>query len=377
MRTRSAVLMAAPQAGVESRLEVVDIELDGPKQNEILVKMAASGLCHSDDHMVKGELPSLMYPICVGHEGSGVVVEVGPHTPGWEVGDHVVFSFLPVCGHCRWCATGRQNLCDAGQYVLSGARPEDPTSFRMHFPDGRAVGQMGGLSTFSQYSTVNINSAVKLDKDLPFEPMCLLGCGVGTGWGSAVYSAEAAPGDVVIVMGIGGIGINAVQGASHAGATRIIAVDPVAFKRDSALKLGATDVRSGIEEAAELAKDLTNGQGADSVLVTVGTVEPAHVGQAFDAVRKGGTVVVTSIGCLDVGVPISLTELTLSQKRLQGSLFGSSNPLYDIPRQIELYRAGQLKLDELITRTYTLDEVNKGYEDMHAGTNIRGVIVYD
>jgi S-(hydroxymethyl)glutathione dehydrogenase/alcohol dehydrogenase len=373
--------MAAPEPGKESKLEVVELELDGPRQSELLVKMAASGLCHSDDHIVKGDLPSKMYPMCMGHEGSGVVREVGPHTPGWEVGDHVVFSFLPVCGRCRWCSTGRQGLCDRGKDTLRGARLDDTNSFRMSLvgggSDGSPVGQMAGISTFSEYTTVHTASAIKVGKDLPLDKLCLLGCGVGTGWGSAVYSAEVQPGDVVIVMGIGGIGINAIQGAAHAGAGRVIAVDPVAFKRESAMNLGATDACADIAEADELAKSLTNGQGADSAIVTVGVIRSEHVGQAFASIRKGGTVVVTAVGSSEVGIPIPLAELTLWQKRLQGALFGSSNPLFDIPRQAELYQSGQLKLDELITRTYTLDEVNQGYQDMHAGTNIRGVIVYD
>jgi NDMA-dependent alcohol dehydrogenase len=378
MRTRGAVLMSAPEPGRESKLEIVDLELDGPRENELLVKMVASGLCHSDDHIVKGDLPSLKYPICLGHEGGGVIQEVGPHTHGWEVGDHVVFSFLPACGRCRWCATGRQALCDRGRDTMRGARLDDQSSFRLSLADGGgSVGQMGGISTFSEYTTVHVASAIKVAKDLPLDKLCLLGCGVGTGWGSAIYSADVRPGDVVIVMGVGGIGINSVQGAAHAGARRVIAVDPVAFKRETALSLGATDACADIVEADALAKGLTNGQGADSAIVTVGVIRSEHVGQAFAAIRKGGTVVVTAVGSQEVGIPIPLAELTLWQKRLQGALFGSSNPTFDIPRQAEMYESGQLKLDELVTRTYTLDEVNQGYQDMHAGLNIRGVIVYD
>src|SRR5581483_1109157 len=185
MRTRGAVLMAAPVPGVRSELEVVDLDLDGPRENELLVKMVAAGLCHSDDHMVTGDLPSRMHPICLGHEGGGVVQEVGPRTSGFEVGDHVVFSFLPMCGRCRWCATGRQALCDRGRDPMRGARLADTSSFRLSRVEGGGeVGQMGGISTFSEYTTVHTASAVKVDKDLPLERLCLLGCGVGTGWGS-------------------------------------------------------------------------------------------------------------------------------------------------------------------------------------------------
>jgi NDMA-dependent alcohol dehydrogenase len=306
------------------------------------------------------------------------VEQVGPSTQGYEVGDHVIFSFLPGCGRCRWCAAGMQNLCDLGAGLLSGGRPEEPTSYRLHTSDGTNVGQMCGIGTFSEYTTVSLNSTVKIDKDLPLDRICLLGCGVGTGWGSAVNSADVRPGDTVIIMGIGGIGINAVQGAANAGASNVIAVDPVAFKREKALELGATHTFDDITEADEFAKSLTNGQGADSVIVTIGVVKGEHVGQAFGATRKAGTVVVTGLGDItEVGIPVSIGELTLFQKRIQGSLFGQSNPSSDILRQAQLYRDGKIKLDELVTRTYTLDEVAQGYEDMHAGKNIRGVIVFE
>jgi NDMA-dependent alcohol dehydrogenase len=352
--------------------EVVDLEIDEPRQDELLVKMTASGLCHSDDHIATGDIPMGTYPICGGHEGAGVVEQVGPGTRHWEVGDHVVFSFLPGCGKCRWCASGMQNLCDLGAGLLTGARFDDPTSYRVHLDDGTDVGQMCGIGTFAEHTTVGVDSAVKVAKDLPLDKLCLLGCGVGTGWGSAVNSAQVHPGDTVII-----IGINAVQGAAHAGATNVVAVDPVAFKREKALEFGATHTFSDIAEAAEFAKSVTNGQGADSAIVTVGVVHGEHVGQAFAAIRKAGTVVVTGLGDLtEVGIPVSLGELTLFQKRIQGSLFGQMNPSSDILRQAQMYRDGQLKLDELITTEYSLDDIVRGYEDMHAGKNIRGLIRY-
>lgn len=358
--------------------EVIDLELDEPRQNEIQVRMVASGLCHSDDHLATGDIPVAVYPFAGGHEGAGVVEKIGPGTIGFEEGDHVVFSFIPGCGRCRWCASGMQNLCDLGAGLLSGARFEDPTSFRLHTADGQPVGQMCGISTFVEHTVVSLHSAVKIDKDLPLDKVCLLGCGVGTGWGSAVNSAAVRPGDTVIVMGIGGIGINAVQGAAHAGASNVIAVDPVQFKREKAMELGATHAFEGIAEADEFAKSVTNGQGADSVIVTIGVVKGEHVGQAFAATRKAGTVVVTGLGDItEVGIPVSIGELTLFQKRIQGSVFGQSSPSSDILRQAQMYRDGKLKLDELVTTTYTLDQVAQGYEDMHAGKNIRGVVLFD
>lgn len=370
--TRTSVLRQAP-----GRYETVVVELDDPRQNEITVKLAASGLCHSDDHAATGDVPVGIYPFAGGHEGAGVVTAVGPSTPGFEVGDHVVFSFLPACGHCAFCARGMSNLCDLGASLLSGARAEDPTSFRMQM-DGAPVGQQCGISTFSEYTTVSVDSAVRIDKDIPLKVAALVGCGVTTGWGSAVNSAAVRPGDTVIVMGIGGIGANALQGAAHAGATTIIAVDPVAFKREKAMEFGATHIYESIEEATEYARSITNGQGADSVIITVGVVRGEYVAQALAAIRKAGTVVVTGLGDITAtGAPIALGDLTLMQKRLQGSLFGESNPRHDIPNLLRMYQAGQLKLDELITTEYTLDQVAEAYDDMHAGRNIRGIVVFD
>jgi S-(hydroxymethyl)glutathione dehydrogenase/alcohol dehydrogenase len=342
--------------------------------------MVASGLCHSDDHVATGDIPVGIYPFAGGHEGAGIVTKAGFNTKGLKEGDHVVFSFLPSCGHCRWCASGQQNLCDLGATLLAGSRWADPTDYRVHLADGGApVGQMCGISTFLETTTVAAESAVKVPDDIPLDKACLVGCGVGTGWGSAVNSAQVQPGHTTIVMGIGGIGINAVQGAAHAGASNIIAVDPVAFKREKAQEMGATHAVESMEEADELAKQFTNGQGADSAIITVGIAKPEHLGQAMAAIRKAGTVVVTALGNIadTTPLPVSLADITLMQKRIQGALFGASNPNWDILRQLELYRSGVLKLDELVTKTYTLDEVAQGYQDMHDGKNIRGVIKYD
>ncbi|MCT2139256.1 NDMA-dependent alcohol dehydrogenase [Dietzia cinnamea] len=372
MTTRASLLRHAP-----SKYELATVELDEPRKDEILVKMAASGLCHSDDHLATGDLPAGVYPLAGGHEGAGVVVEVGPHTGSFEAGDHVVFSFLASCGRCEFCARGLGNLCDRGADVLMGARPGQPGSYRMS-ENGTAVGQAMGISTLSEYTTVSVDSAVKIDSTIPLEAAALLGCAVPTGWGSAVNSADITPGGVVIVMGVGGIGAVALQGAVHAGARTVIAVDPVAFKREVAPAFGATHAFATIEEATECAKSLTNGQGADATIVTVGVVKGDHIAQALASVRKAGTVVVTALGpFFDVGAPIMLSELTLYQKRIQGSLFGQANARFDIPQLLRMYQDGVLKLDELITRRYRLEEVAQAYEDMHAGTNIRGLVVFD
>src|SRR3954451_5414460 len=269
--TRTSVIRKAP-----GTYETVEVELDDPRQGEVTVKLAASGLCHSDDHNATGDIPVGIYPYAGGHEGAGVITAVGPNTPEFEVGDHVVFSFLPACGKCEFCARGLSNLCDLGASLLTGARADDPTSFRMHL-DGEPVGQQCGISTFSEYTTASVASVVKIDKDISLKAAALLSCGVPTGFGSAVNSARVRPGDTVIVMGVGGIGANAVQGAAHAGATTVIAVDPVEFKREKASEFGATHTFAAIDEAADFARSLTNGQGADAI----GVVQGEHVAQAL------------------------------------------------------------------------------------------------
>jgi NDMA-dependent alcohol dehydrogenase len=373
MRTRGAVIKAAP-----GTYETVDLELDEPRQGEIRLKMVATGMCHSDDHFATGDMVPAIYPWLGGHEGAGIVEAVGPHTPGWEVGDHVVTSFLPSCGKCRWCAAGMQNLCDLGATLLQGARFDDTSSYRVHLADtGEPVGQMCGLGTFAEHTLISVNSAIKVDKDLPLETICLLGCAVGTGWGSSVNAGQVSAGDVVVVIGVGGVGINAVQGARHAGADHVIAVDPVSFKQETALELGATRAFGDVQEATDYARSLTNGQGADVAIVTVGITTGEHLAQGFAAIRKGGTLVATGIGDMNaVGLPIPITELVTYQKRIQGTHFGSCSPNGDIPRQVQMFRDGRLKLEELITRRYSLDQIAEAYEDMHDGTIIRGVVVF-
>jgi NDMA-dependent alcohol dehydrogenase len=373
MRTRGAVLNESP-----GHYEIVELELDEPRQDELLVRMVAAGLCHTDDHFAVGDALAGTYPMAGGHEGAGIVEAVGPNTGRFEPGDHVVFSFLPACGRCRWCATGNQNLCDLGRYVLKGSRFDGSESYRMHTPDGRPVGQLCGISTFTERTVVSVDSAIKMDPSLPLDKVCLLGCGVGTGWGSSVNMAPVKAGDTVIVMGVGGIGINAVQGAVHAGASHVIAVDPIELKRDVAKQVGATILCEDMQEATDRARALTNGQGADAAIVTVGQLEGEHVAEAFSSIRKGGTVVVTAVGHREnIGVPISLTELTLYQKRLQGSHYGGCNPTWDIPRQAQLYRDGSLKLDDLITKTYALEQIQQGFMDQREGKTVRGVILFD
>ena len=370
MKTRAAILTEIP-----GKYEVAELELEAPRRGEITVQLAASGMCHSDDHIARGDLPSETLPMCCGHEGAGIVVEVGPDTPDWEVGDHVVLATLPSCGRCRWCQTGMGNLCELSASLLRGARFNDIDSFRLAMDDGTPVGQWCGVGTFSEYSTVGVESAVKIDPSIPLDRACLVGCAVNTGWGSAVNVAEVAPNDTVIVMGAGGIGAFAIQGAVHAGAANVIAVDPLPFKREMAGKFGATHMAGDMTEATELAQSMTNGQGADAAIITVGVLEPSMITEAFASIRKAGACVITSLGpSTDFGIPVSAFELTLYQKKLLGSMFGAVAPIRDTVKMLELYQAGRLNLDDVVTTRYGLDEVNQGYADMHAGRNVRGLV---
>lgn len=369
MKTRAAVLR-----DVGKPFEIVELDLDEPKTAEVRIKFTASGLCHSDDHLRTGDIP-VRYPIVGGHEGAGVVEAVGEGVTRLAVGDHVVVSFLPVCGKCRFCARGQTNLCDYGRFLVDNCLPDG--TFRYH--EGTTdFGQMCLLGTFSQRAVVSEASVVKIEDDIPLVEAALVSCGVPTGFGSAVHAGEVKPGDTTIVYGVGGVGHNALQGASIAGARYVIAVDPVESKRTSALKFGATHAVATTDEAQALAFELSWGVGADQAIITMGVVTEDVVSAAFAAVRKRGIVVLTGLaGPANKTVNISGFELSLFEKRLQGAVFGSSNPFDDIPMMLDLYRAGKLKLTELITNRYTLDQVNQGYEDMLAGRNIRGVIVHE
>lgn len=369
MKTKAAIL-----SDVGKDWEVVELELDPPKAGEILVRFVASGLCHSDEHLRHGDLVP-RFPIVGGHEGAGIVEEVGPGVTRFQPGDHIVCSFLPACGHCRWCSTGQQNLCDLGATILEGSMPDG--TFRFH-GNGDDYGAMCMLATFSQYSTISEHSAVKVDDDVPLDKACLVGCGVSTGWCSSVYAAEATPGDTIIIYGIGGIGINAVQGAAHAGASHIVAVDPLANKREIAERLGATHAVASAHEAMELTQQLTAGVGADKAVITVDIVTEDVVQSAFDAIRKGGRIVLTGLADpAKMTVHLSGALLTLFQKEIIGRLFGGGNPHREIPKLLGLYREGRLHLDELITRTYTLDDINQGYQDLLDGKNVRGVLLHE
>jgi len=368
VKTRAAVLRTQP-----APWEVVEVDLHDPGPGEVLVRMAYAGLCHSDDHISKGDLQMPM-PLNGGHEGSGIVEALGPGVTELQVGDHVVGSFVPACGMCRWCASGMQQLCDGGANFGRGSMPDG--TFRM-FLDGAPVARAGALGTFAERNVFAEASCVRIAPEIALDAACLVGCGVPTGFGAAVNAAQVQVGDVVIVMGIGGLGANALQGARAAGARRIIAVDTMESKQKLSYTFGATDFTTSMEEATQIARSLTNGQGADSAIITIGIISGEPIAEAFSAIRKAGIVAVASQGSpQSSGIPVNHFELTMFQKRIQGVLYGNGSPRREIPRMLEMYSEGTLQLDELITTRYPLDQINQGYQDMHAGKNIRGVIEF-
>ena len=368
MKTRTAILYAPGEA-----IRVEEVELDPPKDHEVQVKLVAAGVCHSDYHLVSGELPGYM-PMALGHEGAGIVEAVGSAVTNCMPGDHVVLSFIPSCGTCYYCTRGHTNLCNMGASILMG--PQLDGTFRMHNSNGEDVGQMCVISTFSERTVAPDMSVVKVADYDPLNKAVLVGCGVPTGIGAVIHRAKVEAGSTVMVIGCGGIGMNAVQGAALAGARMVIAVDTVDFKLEKSKEFGATHtINAKTQDVVQIVKDLTWGAGVDYAFESIAT--PATIGQAYACLGKNGTVVVIGLTPATAeSIPIPPLDLVLFQKTIMGTLYGDSQPRVDIPNLLAMYHAGKVKLDELVTRTYTLDQINEAYADMLAGKNLRGVIEF-
>lgn len=353
-------------------VHVEDIVVDPPGPNEVMIRLAACGVCHSDLSVTNGTLP-LQPPVILGHEGAGVVTQVGAGVTDLKVGDHVISSFVNTCGRCRYCTTGRPNLCDAGNttpWSLPGGH------VRTRDASGQPLNIMGGCGVMSEYATLHENNVVKIAPDAPLDRCALIGCGVMTGWGAACNTAKVEPASICVVFGAGGVGLSAIQGCQNAGASMIVAVDMLASKLEMAKVFGATHVvdASKSENLVKELRKLTGG-GADYAFECVGHGE--IVAQAYGCLRKGGTAVVVGLAG-----PADLTSLrtasfALEEKSIKGSYYGSTRPRYDFPRLVSLYQGGKLKLDELITRRYRIDEAPQAFEDLAQGRNARGVIVFD
>ena len=365
MKTRTAVLYTPGEP-----IRVEEIELDPPKEHEVQVRMVAAGICHSDYHIVSGELPGYL-PMALGHEGAGVVEAVGPNVTNCKPGDHVILSWIPACGTCRYCVSGHSNLCNLSAATLQG--PLLDGTFRMHKGDTE-IGQFCLVGSFSERTVVSDMSLVVIDKEYALNRAVLVGCGVPTGIGAVIHRAKVVPGSTVMVIGCGGIGSNIVQGAALAGARMIIAVDIYDFKLEKARELGATHtVNAREQDPVTVAMELTWGMGVDYAFEAIAT--PETIGQAAASTGKNGTVVIVGLTAATVeSMPIPPMLFVLFQKTLMGTLYGDSQPRNDIPNLLAMYKAGKIKLDELVTRTYTLDQINEAYADLLEGRILRGVV---
>jgi NDMA-dependent alcohol dehydrogenase len=387
MKCQAAVLR-----GIGKDWEICNITLDPPRAGEVLVKTAVAGICHSDDHFATGDMvpgPEMaemlrasgievpeVFPLLGGHEGAGIVAEVGPEVRSVRPGDRVAMSYIPACGACRWCVSGMTYLCDLGAGMLTREMTTDGT-VRRHLDDEDLLA-MCQLGTFAEYLVTSEKSVIKIDDAIPMHAAALVSCGVTTGWGSATVAAGTEPGDTLVVIGIGGVGMNALQGARAAGAKYVVGVDPVAFKRDSAAAFGATHTAASIEEALLLVRELTLGIMADRVVITAGVVHVDLLAPAMMLTRKGGSCVLTGLTPTgEMLVPLMLSDMVLFHKQLKGTLYGGMNSRASTPMLLSMYQSGRLKLDELVTRRYRLEEINHAIADMREGRNIRGVIEFD
>ncbi|HEV8152478.1 MAG TPA: zinc-dependent alcohol dehydrogenase family protein [Solirubrobacteraceae bacterium] len=376
MRVRGAVLreMGLPAPYAQSRpLEIAELELDPPGPGELLVRVGAAGLCHSDLSVIDGSRPRVM-PMVLGHEAAGEVVEAGPGVAGFTSGDHVVLAFVPTCGECGPCRAGRAALCEPGAAantagtLLSGER-------RWHLASGGSedLHHHLGVSAFADHIVVAAESAVRVDDDLPFDVAALFGCAVLTGVGAAMNSAHVQVGDSVAIFGLGGVGLAALLGAHVAGAGRLIGVDVVPEKLELARALGATDVVPAGEDAVEAVRELTRG-GVDAAIETVGNERV--LAQAYGATRRGGTTVTVGLPHPSRMLTIPAVSLVAEERTLRGSYLGSCVPSRDLPRFIELYREGRLPVDRLLTHRLALDELNEGFDRLARAEAVRQAVVF-
>jgi NDMA-dependent alcohol dehydrogenase len=367
--------LAAVFRDVGALMSIEHVTLDPPGLTEVLVRISAVGLCRTDYHVIRGERRVAMRPMVLGHEAAGIVEAVGAEVGEIKRGDHVVLTFIPACGVCRWCRQGLHHLCAEGPRITQG--PQLDGTYRRRDREGVAVGAFCMIGAFAEYTVVDRASVVVIDKDIPLDLASLVACGVPAGVGAARYRAKVKPGESVLVVGCGGDGMNVVQGAHLCGASKIIAADIVSTKLDWAKEFGATHgVNAQGEELTRAVLELTDGVGVNHAFVCINP--PETLLPAFRATTKGGNVVVTALTPDSVKeIKIPPLELFVTQKAIMGAVYGFFSPRLQIPELLALYRNGTLKLRELISQTYRLDEINRGYADLEAGKNLRGVVVFD
>ncbi len=356
---------------VNGPITVEEVTVKEPGHNEVMIKLAACGVCHSDLSAVNGTI-QMPLPIVLGHEGAGIVTAVGEGVREFAVGDPVLSSFVSMCGRCRYCTTGRPALCDQPARAALFAPGAEP---RFRDARGEGLGVFAACGVMAEYATLSVDSVVKIDKQMPLDKACLVSCGVMTGVGAAINTAGVTPGSIAVVFGCGGVGLSAIQGCVIAGATMVVAVDTSDYKLQMAKDFGATHTVNA-KTADNLVKTIITltGGGADYAIECVGMGEV--VAQACAVLAKGGTAVTAGVAALSDTAAVRPLLMTAGERTLKGSYFGSARPREDFPRLISLYRAGRLKLDEMITRTYSVDEAPQAFDDLAQGRNARGVILF-
>lgn len=373
MRIKAAVLYKE-----RTPLVVEEVELDPPEAGEVLLKMAASGICHTDVHRYTGDRPGNL-PIVLGHEGSGIVESIGEGVTSVGPGDHVVPTFLPRCGKCRWCMVGRPNLCDLGAHIRSGKMLDGTT--RLHSAsDGADLHNFLFTSTFAEYAVVPEASLVQVPASAKLERICLLGCGFTTAFTAATRKLGIQAGETVTVVGCGGLGLAAIQGLALSGARKIIAVDLHEEKLAMARKFGATDTivnRHNVEQVVAEIHDMTEGLGTDYAMELVGYDQSDEtLAIAFQATRKGGTMCMVGVAAENKRtLPIDPAAVTLYSKTIMGTVFGDSQFHVDIPRYVDMYQQGKINLDDMVTQELTLEQINTGFENVLAGNRVARQVI--
>lgn len=354
-------------------LRIEEVHLEEPHKGEVRVKMKAAGICHSDLHVIDAHLP-LPVPIILGHEGSGVVDAVGEDVRDVKVGDHVALNWVPSCGECHYCKIGRPDMCsEASKISLMGTMLDGTTRFSFN---DKPVHQFPLTGTFSEYTVVPESAAIPVREDVPFELAALVGCCVITGVGAVTNTAQVEAGSTVAVIGAGGVGFNAIQGAALSGAKQIIAVDLLPEKLEMTKTFGATHtVNADEEDPVSAVLDLTEGLGVDYAFEVIG--RPETMAQAYNMTTKTGTAVVVGIAAPNENVTINAFSLPSQAKTLKGSWLGQGNPAVDYPKLLDLNAAGKLKLEPLVSEFFSLDQVNEGFDQLKSGQNIRGVIRFE
>ncbi len=367
MKTRAAIVYKYGEPVV-----VEEIDVRPPQRSELLVKMAASGICHSDYSVMTGTIPHEL-PEVLGHEGAGVVVEVGPGVTGYQVGDRVMLPFVSSCGKCDRCVSGHPTLCEVHFAGKRGALIGDTCRFHKGDQD---IYQFSRIGTLSEYSVVHTNSVLPLPDGYTFEQAALLGCGVTTGYGAVTRTAKVPAGATVAVIGCGGVGLNVIQGAKLAEASRIIAIDQVPSKLKQAAHFGATDcINSKDTNVVDVVKEMTDGKGVDFSFEAIGL--SATIEMAYNLLGIGGNAIIIGITGVRDTITIPAVFIPVWERKITGSFFGSCLPGEDMPYLLDLYRQKKLKLDELVSKYYQLEDINQAFTDMETGENIRGMVLFE